>query len=128
MFPSKLSPDAAVTSGLLQAAGTYLIYNNAMPQTTDLRMAPPHNTDAESARKGAAFKSAALLGLVFAISHDLNAFILGGAALFGIDMMYKHANAVHPNTGKIDASNAGESIAPGMAVAYPLPDYDSDVA
>lgn len=128
MFPSKISPDSAVTTGLLTAVGVYLIYNQAMPSTTDLRTVPPHDADAESARKGAAVKSAALLGLVFVVAHDINAFIIGGAALFGIDFMYKHANAVHPMTGKMDTSTNADSIAPGLAVATPLPDYNSEAS
>lgn len=121
---SKLSaPDSATMIGLLTAAGVYLIYNNALPSMTDVRSAPPHDPDVESARKGAAWKSAALIALVFVVARDLNSYIISGAALVGIDYMYKHHNAIHPNTQKLDVSTDGQSIAPGMATAYPLPEY-----
>ncbi len=121
---SKLSaPDSATMVGLLTAAGVYLIYQNALPRVADVRAAAPHDTDVEAARRAAAWKSAALVALVFVVARDLNSYIISGAALFGIDYMYKHNNAVHPATGKLDVSTSGESIAPGMAQAYPMPEY-----
>lgn len=125
---SKLSaPDSATMVGLLTAAGVYLIYQNALPRVADIRSAQPHDGDVESSRKAAAWKSAALVGLVFVVARDLNSYIISGAALFGIDYMYKHANGVHPATGKLDVSTTtGESVAPGMEQSYPLPDYGSD--
>src|SRR5690349_19066381 len=98
------TPDSGTVVGLLTAAGVYLIYNNSLPNIADERSADPHNNDLEAARKGAAYKSAALLGLVFLVARDVNSYIISGAALVGIDYMHKHANAVHPMTGKLDAS------------------------
>jgi hypothetical protein len=120
-----LNPDSATLIGVMTAAGVYLIYNNALPSITDLRTAPAHNADAESARKAAAWKSAALIGVVFLVARDLNSYIISGAALVGIDYMYKHANATNPQTGKLDTGAGGESIAPTLAQAYPLPDYQA---
>lgn len=117
------SPDSATIVGLVTAAGVYLIYNNSMPSVTDLRTAAPHDDHAESSRKAAAWKSAALIGVVFLVARDINSYIISGAALVGIDYMYKHANATNPQTGKLDVSNAGDSVAPSLAQAYPLPDY-----
>jgi hypothetical protein len=121
---SKLKPDSATGIGLATAVGVYLIYNNALPNTTDIRAAHPHNEDVETCRKHAAWESAALLGLVFLVSRDLNSYIIAGVALIGIDLMHKHANAVSPATGKIDTSGGGVTIAPGLSSAYPMPDYD----
>jgi len=75
-------------------------------------MAPPNNTDVEKARKGAAWKSAALITLVFLVARDLNSYIISGGALVGIDYMYKHHNAIEPTTGMLD-TGGGPSIAPG---------------
>lgn len=121
MFPSRLAPDSATMVGLLTAAGVYLIYNNALPNLTDLRTAQPHDQDVETCRKQAAWKSVALIGVVFLVARDFNSYIISGAALVGIDYMYKHANAVEPSTGKLDVSGGGTSIATGSE--YPLPDY-----
>lgn len=128
---SKLgSLDSATGVGVITAAGVYLIYNNALPSIADVRTAHPHDSDVETSRKHAAWESALLVGVVFLVARDVNSFIISGAALAGIDLMYKHANAVHPATGKIDNSGGGFTIAPGMddnSEAYPVSDYnDSD--
>jgi len=126
---SRLKPDSATTVGVITAAGVFLIYQNALPAATDVRSAMPHNEDVEAARKHAAWMSVALIGVVFLVARDLNSYIISGAALVGIDLMHKHANAVHPNTGKLDTGNSGLSIAPGLENAYPMPEYaDSETA
>lgn len=116
---SRLEPDSATQVGILSAIGVYLIYNNALPSIADIRQAPPHDNDVESARKAAAWKSAGLVALVFIVARDLNSFIISGAALIGLDYMYKHHNAVQPTTQTVDTSSVA---APS---AYPLPEYAS---
>jgi hypothetical protein len=115
---SMLQPDSATMVGVLTAAGVYLIYNNALPSAADIRTTPANNPDVESARKAAAWKSAALITLVFLVARDLNSYIISGAALVGIDYVYKHSNAVAPGTGKLESSGGGAAV-------YPLPEYDS---
>jgi len=107
--------------GILTAAGVYLIYNNALPSAADIRTTPADNPDVESARKAAAWKSAALITLVFLVARDLNSYIISGGALIGIDYMYKHSNMVVPGTGKLTGSGGG-------AMVYPMPEYDSGEA
>jgi hypothetical protein len=119
---SRLSaPDSATMVGLLTAAGVYLIYTNATPNLTDLRAAPAHDKDAEATRKAAAWKSAALVAVVFLVARDLNSYIISGAALVGIDYMFKHQNGVNPGTGKVDTQS--DTVAPSLSQAYPMPDY-----
>lgn len=117
------APEGSITVGLAEAAAVYVIYQSALPNHADIRTADAHNTDIEAARKRAAWKAASILGLVFLITQDLNSFLIGGAALAGIDLMVKHANAVHPATGKM----AGAAQVPGdsvdLSTATPLPDY-----
>lgn len=115
------APEGSITVGLAEAAAVYAIYQASLPNHADIRSADPQNNDIEAARKAAAWKSAAILGLVFLITHDLNSFLIGGAALTGIDYMVKHSNAVHPATGKLDGPNAG--VPADNDDAFPLPDY-----
>ena len=123
---SVLKPDSSVTVGLAEAAAVYVIYTSALPNHADIRSAPAHNTDIESARKAAAWKSAALLGFVFLLTQDLNSFLIGGLALGGIDYMTKHANGTNPATGKLDTGGASITSAPAQAgneQAFPMPSY-----
>ncbi len=115
------APENSITIGLAEAGAVYVIYQSALPNHADIRSADPHNTTVESARKAAAWKAAAILGLVFLITQDLNSFLIGGAALGGIDLMDKHANAVHPATGKL--SGPADVAKADNDVAFPLPDY-----
>lgn len=118
---SKLQPDSATTVGLLTAAGVYLIYNNALPRVADIRTIESQNKDVDVSRRMAAYKSAALIGIVFLVARDLNSYIISGAALIGIDLMYRHADAVNPQTGKIaDSTNP----APTDLVYPPMPEYE----
>lgn len=123
---SVMSPGEGVTVGVITAAGVYLIYNNSLPSIADVRVSPPHDPDAESARKAAAWKSAALIGVVFLVARDINSYIISGAALVGIDLMHKHANAVHPATGKLDTSGGGLSVAPELGQEYSMPEYSQE--
>lgn len=117
---STLRRESAPVVGLLSALGTYAIYAHQLPQNADLRATPAHNDDAEAARKQAAIESTVLLGIIFAVTRDFNAFIIGGVATLLIDSSYKHANAVNPGTGRVDMSSGGKSI----TNVYPLADYD----
>jgi hypothetical protein len=122
---SRLRPDSATMVGLLTAAGVFLIYNNALPSAADIRAAMPDNAQVESERKKAAWESVGLIAVVFLVSRDLNSYMISGAALVGIDLMYKHSNAVHPNSNQVEASSSN-SIAP-TSEAYSMPDYQESM-
>ena len=126
MFLSKLPDSGSGTMvGVLTAAGVYLIYNNALPTTADVQASPANDATIEQCRKKAAWESLALVGVVFLVARDLNSYIISGAALVGMDLLYKHSNAVHPATGKVDKSSDATSIdsdSPNAAV-YSLPEY-----
>lgn len=119
-FKSRLRPDTATMTGVLTALGVYMIYTNSLPNITDIKMAQPDDRAVESARKHAAWKSAALIGVVFLVARDLNSYIISGTALVGIDLMHKHANQVNPTTGKVH--DDGTSTISGYR---PRPEYDA---
>lgn len=124
-FKSRLvNADSGTVVGLLTAAGVYLIYNNALPSVSDIRVSDAHDGDIETERKHATWMGAVLVGAVFLISRDLNSYIISGAALVGIDLMYKHANATHPGTGKLDVSSSAQSV----GSAYSMPEYATDAS
>lgn len=121
MIKSRLRIDTATMVGVGTATAVYLIYNNALPNLADIRLAQPDDSTAETMRKHAAWKSAALIGVVFLVARDLNSYIISGVALVGIDIMHKHANQVNPATGKVDAGTTQR-----VSEIRPIPDYDSE--
>jgi hypothetical protein len=126
---SKLNPSNSVMTGLANGAIVIAIYQHSMGAgILDMRTAQPHNTDIETSRKQAAYLSAAVLSVVFLLTRDRNAAMIGGLVLAGVDLTVKHANAVSPETGKIQAEAGSVSIDPSMAQVYPMPDYGNDDA
>ncbi len=129
---SVLKPDSSVMVGLAEAAAVYVIYQSALPSHADIRSAPAHDQTIESARKAAAWKSAAVLGFVFLLTQDVNSFLIGGLALGGVDYMAKHSNGVNPGTNKLQDAPGSTITSAGTqddASLHPLPDYsDSDQA
>jgi len=128
---SVLKPDSSVMVGLAEAAAVYVIYQSALPLHADISSAPAHDQTIETARKKAAWKSAAVLGFIFLLTQDLNSFLIGGLALGGIDIMTKHSNGTNPQTGKLQAPGAtitsSQTQPADNSEAFPLADYgDSD--
>ena len=123
---SVLKPPESITIGIAEAAAVYVIYQSAMPSHADIASAPPHDATIETARKKAAWKSAAILGFIFLLTQDVNSFLIGGVALTGIDLMTKHSNGVNPATNKL-ADAPGSRITgmtePPNDVAFSMPDY-----
>lgn len=114
-------PEGGIGAGLATALAVYLIYQASLPPVVDVRAGNPNDANIEAARKGAAWKSAGVIGLVFLLSRDMNQLIISGMSLGGIDYMYKHHNAFDQSTGSLEGSASG-SVSP-MASVHPLPDY-----
>lgn len=119
---SVLKPPEAVSIGLAEAAAVYVIYQSMLPNHADIGAAPAHDQSIDTARKKAAWTSAALLAFVFMITQDLNSFWIGGLALTGVDLMTKHANGTNPQTGKLQHPGSVITSADNSA-AFPMPDY-----
>ena len=51
--------------------------------------------------------SALLVTGSYLLTRDPNVFVAGGAAFVGIEWLYRHANQVDPNTGKIVKKGGG---------------------
>jgi len=118
------SPSEGVMVGLGTAIAVALIYNSQLPSGADIRAGNPNNSDIESARKAAAWKSAGLIGLVFLVTRDLNAFIISGATLTGVDYAAKHHNAINPGSGKLQS----DSTTAAPSNVYSMPDYSQSEA
>lgn len=95
-----LKPEVSIPVALATGTLVWAIYSNATPTIADVRVAEPGNTDIESSRKLAAWTSAAAVAGISLIAKDPTPFILGGAMVITLDWWHRHANAVHPATGK----------------------------
>ena len=123
---SILSPGHSVAVGVAIGAVDVFIFNQHVPNFTDIRSAQPINSDVDAARRQATIMCTAVNGLVSLMTRDWNVFLIGGIVTVGLSWFAAHANAINPQTGKI-AAPAGESISPNQNV-YNLPDYSSQEA
>ena len=123
-FKSILSPDTSVLLGVANGAIIAGIYSGYLPSLASIRTADPHDGDIESARKAAAWTSAALLSFMFILTRDRNAFLIGGVVLTGVDFTVKHSNGVNPTTGKLDSNNMDSLGDDDLANVYPMTQYD----
>jgi hypothetical protein len=121
-FPrSVLKPDTSVLLGLANGGVILGIYNGNLPFMAQIRTGDAHDGDIEATRKAAAWTSAAILGFMYLVTRDRNAFLIGGLVLTAVDFTVKHANGVNPGTGKLDDVN-GSQITED-AQLYAMPDY-----
>jgi hypothetical protein len=111
----------AVEVGVLLAVGNFLIFSHFMPPVTDVKAAEQFNPLVESSERTALLVSTAFSGLVAGGIKSWDTFLIAGSAIIVIDFAYKHANAVHPDTGTMTAPG-GEMMDTGSL--HPLPNYE----
>lgn len=98
---SVLKPEGSIVAGLATAALVYGVYQMDLPPMAVVGATEAHDANIESARKKAAWTTAAMVAGVSLLARDKTIFILGGGILVILDWHARHANAVHPATGEI---------------------------
>lgn len=101
---SILKPEGSIALGAAVAGLTYGVYSFALPNTATMHATTPQDVNIEAGRKKAAWTSAAVVGAVALLARDKTIFILGGTMLVALDWQARHANASHPETGKVVTS------------------------
>jgi hypothetical protein len=123
MLKSILNPSQSVAIGVGIGVVDAFIFQQHLPPMADIRTATPQNTDVDAARRQATGMCIAVNGLVSVMTRDWNVFLIGGVVTVGLSYLTAHANAVNPQTGKMEGSSP--SINPDQAT-YNLPDYSGD--
>lgn len=110
---SILKPDQSVLMGVASAGVISAIYAGALPTVANVRASAPQDNDIEGARKAAAWTSFGLLSFLYILTRDRNAFMIGGIALAGIDLIVKTSNGLDPLTGALTIfSGQGDDAEP----------------
>lgn len=102
----KISPQISLGMGLGTAALVWAVYSNAMPSVADVRSAPASNMTIDGTRKMASWTAAGIVGAVSLISKDPTVFVLGSGMIIALDLWYRHADLVNPQTGKATTTAA----------------------
>jgi hypothetical protein len=112
----------AVELGVLVGLVNVFIFTHNLPPVSDVRSATPFNAQVESAERTALLESTILTLVVAGFARSVETFMIGGLVVVGVDFVYKHANAVNPNTNQmVPAGQAGLNQA--QPQSHPLPDY-----
>jgi hypothetical protein len=112
----------AVEVGVLTGVGNLLIFQHFMPPVTDVKAADQFNPFAESSERTALLVSVGFSALVSGFVRSWETFLVAGVVIVAVDFAYKHAIAVHPATGTMQAPGQQDS-----GNLHPMPDY-ADVA
>jgi len=98
---SILKPNESVMAGLATAAFVYGIYQISLPSMTEVHGAAPHNQSVSSSQKKAMWGGATAVAGMFLLTKDATVFTFGAVMFLYEEWSYRHANAVHPTTGKV---------------------------
>lgn len=109
-----LKPEVSIPVGLATAAVVYAVYSNATPPITDIRSSMANDAHIATSRKSATWIAAGIVSAISLIAKDPNIFIIGGLAVVAMDFWTRHANAVNPQTGKVDMTTPTNSATADM--------------
>lgn len=119
-----LEPKVSLPVGLAVAAVVFSIYSNATPTIAEMRHVEPNDQGIASARKGATWTAAGVVGGISLLTKDPTIFVVGGAMVVAMDFWTRHANLVNPLTGtatvraaKEEAAEAGYLVTDAMESA-----------
>jgi hypothetical protein len=111
----------AVEVGVLTGVGNLLIFQHFMPPITDVKAGDQFDNMAEGSERTALVVAVAFSGLVATFVRSWDTFLIAGAVIIGVDFAYKHAIAVHPQTGTVAGPAGSEPLDTGNL--HPLPTY-----
>jgi hypothetical protein len=117
-----INPQNATTAGVMVGIVDVLIWRHFVPNMADVRTAQPFNGDIESAERTALLVGTMFTLVVAGFARSAEVFAVGGLVLVALDFATKHANAVHPDTGKMVGMGPGD-VSAGSSDSFPMPDY-----
>ena len=96
-----LKPEISVPAALALGVAVYGIFQINLPSVTEVKAADMDNTHIESSERAATWEAAGLVATLSLIAKDPTLFLVGGVITAGLSWKYRHANLVHPATGKL---------------------------
>lgn len=112
-----LKPELSLGASLAVMALDFGIYQLHMPTSADIRSSQPHNQSIDGARKAASWTAIGASAALSLLAKDPNIFIFGAGFAVVLDWYYRHANAVHPQTGQVTIPPAGGQPGPASQPA-----------
>lgn len=96
-----LKPNEEIMTSAATLAVVYGIFQVEAPNMADVRAAQPGNSTVHGSVRTAAMMSAAVVAGISLLAKSPTIFVVGGLATAAMGWTFYHANAVHPQTGKV---------------------------
>lgn len=100
----RLSGENSIIMALAAAAFVVAVYNYSLGPMSDAHATAANDPNMQAAIKKAGWKSLGLVSALALLAQDPNIVILGGAAIIGEEVSYRHALMASPDTGRIVVS------------------------
>ena len=113
----RLSGENSIITALAVAALVIGVYNASVGPIADVHTTGANDPNLAAAVKKAGWKAVTLVSSVALLAQDPNIVILGGAAIIGEELTYRHALMASPDTGRIDVTP--QSYVPAGSVEPP---------
>src|ERR1700753_3612197 len=98
-WKSIFKPENSVIAGVAVLGTVYGVYSLSVGSVSDAQATDANHPILDTSRKKAGLSSLVLVGGITLITKDMNVFILGCAAIVGMELMYRHAIMAHPQSG-----------------------------
>jgi hypothetical protein len=105
---SILKPENSAIAGVAVAGSVMAIYSLDVGTVASAHASDANHGALESARKKAGYTAFLFTAGIALLTKDMNIAILGGATIIGMEIHYRHAIMVNPQTNKIEPPNPSE--------------------
>jgi hypothetical protein len=107
---SVLKPEISIPAALALGVAVYGIFQVNLPNITEVRAADMGDKDVDAAERAATWESAGLVATISLVAKDPTIFLVGGLITIALAWKYRHANMVHPATGKATGALTGAAV------------------
>lgn len=112
-----LKPEISIPAALALGVAVYGIFQINLPSVTEVKAADMDNAHITSSERAATWEAAGLVATLSLIAKDPTLFLVGGAITMGLSWKYRHANLVHPATGKLGLGMSSASQLKAMGAS-----------
>lgn len=115
-FKSILKPEGSTVAGLATVGTVIGVYQLSVGSVSQAHATDANHPALEASRKKAGYLSLVLVAGLTLITKDANVGILGGAAIIGMEIAYRHGIMANPLTGKMENPNPSAAYEPAENV------------
>src|SRR6202035_343584 len=117
---SILKPENSAIAGVAVAGSVFAIYSLDIGTVASAHASDANHGALEASRKKAGYSAFIFTAAIALLTKDMNIAILGGAAIIGMEIHYRHAIMVNPQTHKVEPPNPSEYQPATLASVTPL--------